>query len=210
MQRDALSEDNEDHASVPRWVWALGSVVVAACAVWPAIVLGVTRPSEAGLEEFGQFGDAFAPVTGLASALAFVAATVAVLLQSKELALQRRELQLTRDEMRQQREAAQQQAVALEGQIEVQERLAAAQEQLAAAQRDDTAAAASSAARSAEIQSFEIMLRLLEYEAQLKALYLGDDHGTKLWAMRQESRVTGLAGRFKARFGDPLDGSQGK
>lgn len=210
-----MSEKNLIHLAAPDearlfwWLPIVGGVILAACVLWPAFVVVTAGLSETyDIGDWAQFGDAFAPVTSLASALALMAALYAVTLQSGELLLQRKELALTRDEMRQQREAAQDQAKSLKAQLEVQERLVAAQLEMAEAQRESArdyervelahmqtreAAMVSQERiahraedlqrRAAELQRFELAIRVDQYEAEVRAMTNNNlPPGVKQWA----------------------------
>lgn len=96
--------DDSKPPTLPAWLrpWLLGGLV--GFVAWGVVVGFAWHLLSLKHEWIGQWGDSFAPLTGIASTLALVMTTWAVSLQRRDLELQREELRLTREEMIAQRE----------------------------------------------------------------------------------------------------------
>lgn len=118
--RNVDGADGGKAAESPPWpkyllVGGLGTFLV-----WGVGVGFAWKLLEVRHEWIAQWGDSFAPLTGIASTLAVVLALWSVNMQRRDLAMQRDQLELTREEMKAQR-------VEMEAQRRAQEMSAAAQ-----------------------------------------------------------------------------------
>ncbi len=97
-----------------KWMGVAFAATLVFMAVGQAISWWVYPDS---VQNRGAFGDSFAPIVGVISALALGAAVLSVFLQRKELRLQRQELRENRRELAKQAESLASQAAAMTQQV---------------------------------------------------------------------------------------------